>query len=255
MAAYLRFHDEADAALLEARRRIYDPLVDDGLRWVNSLPREFTARVAAAALVCAIQDSKEEFLERSRRRVKAVLEAAGQSSTTESPPPQTGFTPQEQARQTPQHSPSSSHPAPSKDEIDRARTKALIESGVVALLLVIGAPVPYTVSNMSNGAAPSGTHAPLTSAGRSIDAGYSIYAGRPEDGCDQVAQRNVTSGSTVFYSTTTTTSTAAGIRRWVVEGFATVRPDGQKNLSFTCEVTESNKAGQWDVTLYRTGLY
>lgn len=249
MTAYLRFRDEADSALLEARRRIYDSLLDDGLRWVNSLPRDSTARGAAAGLVRAIHDSKESFLERSRRRLRLVLQAAGPPSSAEPPPQQTESTPRGQAQQAPQRSPSSSRPVPSKVEGHRPRTHALIGLGILVLLLVVGAPVASTISSTSNGTKPAGTHAPLTSAGPFVDAGYSMYAGRPEDACGQVVKRNVTSGSTVFYSTTTT-STAGGLRRWVIEGFARVRPDGQKNLSFTCGVTESNKAGQWDVTLY-----
>jgi len=88
MAAYFRYQDEAEQALLEARRRIYDRLLEDGRNWIHSLPAGSTEGAAATASLRPLLDSRESFLEKSRQRILAVLEASDASSAekpTEAP--------------------------------------------------------------------------------------------------------------------------------------------------------------------------
>lgn len=85
LVAYSRYQDEAEAALLEARRRIYDRLLEDGRNWINSLPTGSTEWVAATASVRPIFDSRESFIDKSRQRMRTALAASDASSAENKP--------------------------------------------------------------------------------------------------------------------------------------------------------------------------
>lgn len=80
LATYLRFIDETETALQEARHRVYSLLLDDAKAWVSSLRAGSTEWEAACRVIRPVLDSRDEFLDVSRSRVRAVLQAAGSES-------------------------------------------------------------------------------------------------------------------------------------------------------------------------------
>lgn len=81
LATYLRFIDDTETALQEARRRVYSMLLEDAKAWVGSLRAGSTEWEEACRVIRPFLDSRDGFLDVARSRVRAVLQAAGSESS------------------------------------------------------------------------------------------------------------------------------------------------------------------------------
>jgi hypothetical protein len=88
LATYLRFIDDTEKALQEARHRVYSLLLEDAKAWIGSLRAGSTEWEAACRVIRPVLDSQDEFLDVARSRVRAVLQAAGSESPSYGQPQQ-----------------------------------------------------------------------------------------------------------------------------------------------------------------------
>lgn len=235
LMTYLRMHDKADSALLEARGRIYGKLIEDARAWVGSLPRGSAEWIAATDTVRRILDSKEMFLKRAQDRVRTVLEASGPSLFTEQSPSERKPDRPQQASREQQAS------TTTKSSEPKERRVAGYVIIVLLIVLVVGG---WVISQVSR---------PLLAG----NASHSIQATGPQDACGQTVKANLPASmqrkEVEYYYSTTTSFTKTGISNWKVEGFARDKAQTQSDLKFSCEVAETQTSGGWEVTLNDLG--
>jgi hypothetical protein len=124
VVTYLRHQDKAERDLLEARRKIYDPLLEEGRNWVKRLPDGSSEWVAAIATIRPVLDSRDAFMKTSRQRIEAVLQAADQSSSINKPAqdPPNSYVPSQVAPK--QSRPAAAPGRPALDRSGHVRMKA-----------------------------------------------------------------------------------------------------------------------------------
>ncbi|WP_422759192.1 hypothetical protein [Paenarthrobacter sp. C1] len=86
LTTYLSMQDQVSSALLEARRRIYENLMEGAEAWIAGLATGSAEWIAATDTVSRISESQKKFLNRAQQRLISVIEASGSTVTTEQQP-------------------------------------------------------------------------------------------------------------------------------------------------------------------------